>query len=61
MVVPLPTQYLELPLRLVGRADLWDYLGGSLRVNPGKLIAAGWQPLHDTRTGLVTLVQATPR
>jgi nucleoside-diphosphate-sugar epimerase len=61
LVLALPTGYLELPLRLLGRTDLWDNLGGSLRVNPGKLIAAGWRPLHDTRTGLVALVQAAPR
>jgi hypothetical protein len=32
-----------------------------LRVDPGKLIAAGWHPAHDTRTGLAELVQARSR
>jgi nucleoside-diphosphate-sugar epimerase len=56
-----PPHYLETPLRLLGRSDLWDRFGGNLRVDPGKLIAAGWQPAHDTRTGLAMLVQATVR
>ena len=49
LIVPFPTQYLELPLRLMRRADIWERLGGNLRVDAGKLIAAGWQPPHDTR------------
>jgi hypothetical protein len=58
--VPFPTQYLELPLRLMRRADIWERLGGNLRVNAGKLIAAGWQPAHDTRSGLTALARAAP-
>jgi len=58
LVLPLPTRYLEIPLRLMRRADLWERLGGNLRVDPGKLIAAGWRPAHDTRSGLATLLQA---
>jgi nucleoside-diphosphate-sugar epimerase len=60
-VVPMPTHYVELPLRLFGRRDLWERLGGNLRVDPGKLIAAGWRPPHDTRGGLAALVQAESR
>ncbi len=62
LIVPFPTHYLELPLRLMRRGDIWERLGGNLRVDAGKLIAAGWQPPHDTRSGLTTLARAgTPR
>jgi nucleoside-diphosphate-sugar epimerase len=61
LIVPMPTTYVETPLRLIGRDDLWKRLGGNLRVDPGKLLAAGWQPTHDTRSGLVALVQAESR
>jgi len=60
LIVPFPTQYLELPLRLLRRADIWERLGGNLRVDAGKLIAAGWQPAHDTRSGLTALARAAP-
>ncbi len=56
LIMPMPTSDVEIPLRLTGRDDLWDRLGGNLRVDPGKLLAAGWQPAHDTRTGLAALV-----
>lgn len=58
LVVPLPPHYLEMPLRFFRRDDVWDRLGGNLRVDPGKLLAAGWRPAHDTRSGLAALVQA---
>jgi len=56
LIVPMPTHYLEIPLRMLGRDDLWDRLGGNLRVDAGKLIAAGWRPTHDTKAGLTALV-----
>ncbi len=55
LVLPMPTHYLEIPLRLAGREDTWERLGGNLRVDPAKLIAAGWQPLHDSWGGLAAL------
>jgi nucleoside-diphosphate-sugar epimerase len=61
LVFPLPTHYVETPLRLMHRDDLWERLGGNLRVDAGKLIAAGWQPLHDTWGGLAALVAAISR
>jgi len=62
LVLPMPTGYFEIPLRLLRRTDLWDRVGGNLRVDAGKLAAAGWRPIHDTRAGLVAMVQAaTPR
>lgn len=57
LLLPMPTWCVEIPLRLMGRADWWDRLGGSLRVDPAKLIAAGWQPRHDTRTGLAAMLK----
>jgi nucleoside-diphosphate-sugar epimerase len=56
LILPLPRQFVEKPMRLV-RRDLWERLGGNLRADPGKLLAAGWQPLHDTREGLFALIQ----
>jgi len=61
LIVALPTQYLETALRVIKREDVWERLGGNLRADPGKLIAAGWQPLHDTRGGLKALVAAASR
>ena len=57
-LVPIPPALFELPLRLLGRGELWRRLGGDLRVDPGKLIAAGWKPPEDTRTGIAAMVQA---
>ncbi len=61
LIIPMPASYVGIPLRLIGRDDLWDRLGGNLRADPGKLLAAGWQPAHDTRAGLAALVQAKSR
>jgi nucleoside-diphosphate-sugar epimerase len=58
LLLPMSTDYLKWPLRALRRHDVWDRIGGNLRVDPGKLIAAGWQPLHDTRAGLTAMVQA---
>jgi UDP-glucose 4-epimerase len=61
-LLPVPTRYFEIPLRMMRRGDLWERFGGDLQVDPGKLIAAGWQPLHDTRAGLAAMVKpAMPR
>jgi UDP-glucose 4-epimerase len=57
-LVSMSTDYLEWPLRALRRNDVWGRIGGNLRVDSGKLIAAGWQPLHDTRAGLTAMVQA---
>jgi len=57
-IMPMSPDYIELPLRLFRRADVWHRIGGNLRVDAGKLIAAGWRPAHDTRTGLIAMAQA---
>jgi nucleoside-diphosphate-sugar epimerase len=59
LIWPMPKHFVEIPLRLMGRADLWNRLGGNLRVEAGKLLAAGWQPPHDTLTGLAAMAQLT--
>jgi nucleoside-diphosphate-sugar epimerase len=61
LVVSLPTHYLEVPLRIIGGDGLWDRLGGNLRVDASKLIAAGWKPAQDTREGLAALAVAASR
>jgi nucleoside-diphosphate-sugar epimerase len=61
LVFPTPTHYFETALRMMGRDDLWERLGGNLRVDPGKLIAAGWRPAYDTRDGLAALIEAESR
>jgi len=60
-IFSIPTRYVEVPLRIARLSDMWDRIGGNLRVDAGKLMAAGWQPLHDTRTGLVAMAQAARR
>jgi nucleoside-diphosphate-sugar epimerase len=57
-VLPMSPGYIELPLRFFRRADVWHRIGGNLRVDAGKLIAAGWRPAHDTSGGLAAMVQA---
>jgi nucleoside-diphosphate-sugar epimerase len=57
LLFAVPRRYVEIPLRLIGRSDAWNRFGGNLRVDAAKLIAAGWQPLHDTRAGLAAMVK----
>jgi nucleoside-diphosphate-sugar epimerase len=58
LILPMSTDYVRFPLRLFGRGDMWDRIGGNLRVDAGKLIAAGWRPAHDTLSGVTAMVQA---
>lgn len=57
LLAPMPMHYVASSLRLIGRDALWQRIGGDLRADPGKLIAAGWQPAHDSNSGLAALVQ----
>jgi UDP-glucose 4-epimerase len=41
-----------------GQQEIWDRLAGALEAPPAKLMAAGWQPVTDTRSGLTALIQA---
>jgi nucleoside-diphosphate-sugar epimerase len=58
LILPMSTDYVQFPLRLIGRGDMWDRIGGNLRVDAGKLIATGWRPAHDTLTGVAAMIQA---
>jgi UDP-glucose 4-epimerase len=55
---PVPPALIETGLKLSGLSDQWERLGGSLVVDPGKLIAAGWRPDPDTTAGLACLACA---
>jgi nucleoside-diphosphate-sugar epimerase len=57
LLLPSQIRYAEMPLRMMKRGDLWDRYCGNLRVDSGKLIAAGWHPAYDTRTGIARLTQ----
>jgi UDP-glucose 4-epimerase len=57
LLLPSQVRYVEVPLRFVRLGSLWDRYCGNLRVDCGKLVAAGWQPVYDTRTGIATLTQ----
>jgi nucleoside-diphosphate-sugar epimerase len=57
-LVPMPPAGIAAALKLIGRADAWERLGGALVADPGKLIAAGWQPEADTGTGLARMMAA---
>ena len=55
----MPPVLFSAPLKAMGKADVWERLGGSLVVDPGKLMGAGWQPQGDTKTGLERLAAAS--
>ncbi len=60
-LVPVPPRVFAAALRLVGRGDLFDRLAGSLVASPDKLMAAGWRPTIDARSGLAALAAMEPR
>lgn len=58
----LPPNFFAAALRLIGRGDIWDRIGGSLVADAAKLRATGWRPEVNTRDGLAAMVQAaSPR
>jgi nucleoside-diphosphate-sugar epimerase len=57
-LLPMPPALMGAALKLAGRAAVWERLAGDLVVDPGKLIAAGWQPKGDTLDGLAQLARA---
>jgi nucleoside-diphosphate-sugar epimerase len=59
LLFPMPPGLLEAGLRFMGRTALWERIGSNLEADAGKLIAAGWQPAHDTATGLAAMVRGT--
>jgi nucleoside-diphosphate-sugar epimerase len=56
-LVPVPRSLVAAALKGLGKAELWDRIGGELVVNPGKLIRAGWQPLVQTSDGLAAMMR----
>jgi hypothetical protein len=61
-LLPVPSSFLALGMKAMGRAEEWERLGGTLVADPGKLIGAGWKPAIDTHAGLREMAQAaTPR
>ena len=46
--------------RMAG-GGVWERIGSSLVVDPGKLVRAGWKPVVDTRTALAQMMQAECR
>lgn len=46
-------------LLMLGRRAMWDRIGGSLVVDPGKLMRAGWRPRIATADGLRAMMRAT--
>lgn len=57
LLLPSQMKYAEIPLRVARLGHLWDRYCGNLRVDCSKLIAAGWQPVYDTRTGVARLTR----
>lgn len=57
-LIPVPPRLIAGLLRAAGRTATWDRIGGALVVDPGKLLATGWQPAVDTRTGLAAMMRA---
>jgi hypothetical protein len=57
-LVPVPAWPIGAALRATGRGDLWDRLGGELRVSPAKLMQAGWKPRVGTAEGLAAMAAA---
>jgi UDP-glucose 4-epimerase len=56
LLLPFHIRFAEVPMRALKLGDLWDRYCGNLRVDPAKLIAAGWRPLHDTRASFAAMV-----
>jgi nucleoside-diphosphate-sugar epimerase len=54
----MPPTWFAAAFQLAGRTDIWERLGGSLVVDPGKLLAAGWRPQFDTKEALARLQSA---
>lgn len=57
LLLPSQVRYAEVPLRFLQLGNFWDRYCGNLRVDSSKLIAAGWHPVYDTRTGIAKLTE----
>jgi UDP-glucose 4-epimerase len=54
---PVPPAFFARALKLAGGDDVWARIGGSLVVDPSKLIAAGWQPDANTLGALARIAR----
>ena len=64
-LLPLPEKWLELSLKAVGQAAMWERLGCPLIANPSKIIAIGWNPtqpasVHSTPDKIVLDERLSP-
>jgi nucleoside-diphosphate-sugar epimerase len=57
-LLPVPARLLELGLRLMGRAELYERLAGSLIADAAELRALGWTPRITSAEGLAALVRS---
>ena len=57
-LLPVPPAFMTLTLGVMGRAEEWQRLGGTLVADPAKLLRAGWKPTIDTRAGLAALARS---
>ncbi|MGB9364892.1 MAG: NAD-dependent epimerase/dehydratase family protein [Xanthobacteraceae bacterium] len=61
-LLPVPLALLSAALGLIGKRDMAERLAGTLIAEPTKLLAAGWRPVTDTKSGIGAMVQAaSPR
>jgi UDP-glucose 4-epimerase len=58
-LLPVPPALIMLAASALGRVEEWQRLGGTLVVDPNKLLRAGWKPAPDTGANLAALVSAT--
>ena len=57
-LLPVPVWPIGLALKAAGEGEIWARLGGELRVNPDKLLRAGWTPSVRTAEGLAAMAAA---
>lgn len=56
-LVSVSPKLIEWALKSIGYSRLYERIGGTLVIDPAKLIAAGWRPVVETREGLVAMVK----
>lgn len=56
-LIPVPRALLRLAAQVVGQAEAFDKLSGSLVARPEGLLRAGWRPPLSTQAGLERLAQ----
>lgn len=57
-LLPVPPALLRLAAQVVGQAEAFDKLGGSLVARPEGLLRAGWRPPLSTQAGLERLARS---